>query len=78
MASSTTHEAFRQIAVRAADAERADRLAAVAHAAGATGLEERKRENEITPILRAPTPKSAARSRADENGDPWSAFLTIR
>jgi hypothetical protein len=78
MASSTTHEAFRQIVVRAADAERADRLAAETHAVGATGLEERERENEITPILRAPTLKSAARSRADRNGDSWSALLTTR
>jgi hypothetical protein len=78
MASSTTHEAFRQIVVRAADAERADRLAAETHAVGATGLEERERENEITPILRAPTLKSGARSRADRNGDSWSALLTTR
>ena len=45
MASSTTHETFRQIAVRAADAEQAGRLAAEAYAAGAIGLEEREREN---------------------------------
>ena len=64
MASSATHETFRQIAVRAA------RLAAESHAAGATGLEALERENEITPILRAPTPTSRARSRAGENGDP--------
>ncbi len=78
MASSTTHETFRQITVRAADAEQADRLAAEAYAAGAIGLEERERENEITPILRAPTLKSAARGRADRNGDSWSARLPTR
>jgi ribosomal protein L11 methyltransferase len=55
MASSTTHETFRQITVRAADAEQAGRLAAEAYAAGAIGLEERERENEITLILYAPT-----------------------
>jgi hypothetical protein len=41
MASSTTHETFRQITVRAADPDQADRLAAEAYAAGAIGLEER-------------------------------------
>jgi hypothetical protein len=60
MASSATHETFRQIAVRAADVERVDRLAAEVYAAGTTGLEERERENEITPILRAPTAAAEA------------------
>jgi ribosomal protein L11 methyltransferase len=55
MASRATHESFCQIAVRAADAEQADRLAAEAYAAGATGLEERERDSEITLILYAPT-----------------------
>ena len=41
--------------MRAADAEQAERLAAEAYAAGATGLEERKRENEITLTRYAPT-----------------------
>jgi ribosomal protein L11 methyltransferase len=54
MASSTTHETFWQIVVRAADAEQAERLAAEAYAAGATGLEERERADEITLILYAP------------------------
>jgi len=60
MPSSTTHETFRQIAVRVADAEQADRLAAEAYAAGATGLEERECENEITLILYAPTAAAEA------------------
>jgi ribosomal protein L11 methyltransferase len=60
MASSTTHETFRQITVRAADAEQAGRLAAEAYAAGAIGLEERERENEITLILYAPTAAAEA------------------
>ncbi len=55
MPSSTTHETFRQIAVHAADAEQAERLAAEAYAAGATGLEERECANGITLILYAPT-----------------------
>jgi hypothetical protein len=64
MPSSTTHETFRQIAVRAADAEPAERLAAlcsVGEALRAVGLRE-----------------CAARSRVDANGDPWSALLTTR
>ncbi len=60
MASSTTHETFWQIVVRAADAEQAERLAAEAYAAGATGLEERERENQITLILYAPTAAAEA------------------
>ena len=60
MASNTTHETFRQITVRASDAEQAGRLAAEAYAAGATGLEERERENEITLILYAPTAAAEA------------------
>jgi ribosomal protein L11 methyltransferase len=60
MASSTTHETFWQIVVRAADAEQAERLAAEAYAAGATGLEERERADEITLILYAPTAAAEA------------------
>jgi ribosomal protein L11 methyltransferase len=60
MASSTTHETFRQITVRAADDEQAGRLAAEAYAAGAIGLEERERENEITLILYAPAAAASA------------------
>jgi hypothetical protein len=60
MPSSTTHETFRQIAVRVADAEQAERLAAEAYAAGATGLEERECANEITLILYAPTAAAEA------------------
>jgi ribosomal protein L11 methyltransferase len=68
MASSTTHETFRQITVRAADAEQAGRLAAEAYAAGAIGLEERERENQITLILYAPT------AAADAVRDAIAAF----
>lgn len=60
MASSATHESFCQIAVRAADAEQAERLAAEAYAVGATGLEERESEKEITLILYAPTAAAEA------------------
>ncbi len=55
MVHSTTDQSFRQIEVRAADAEQAERLAAEAYAAGATGLEERECGGEITLILYAPT-----------------------
>ncbi len=56
MASNTAHETVCQIVVRAIDdAEQADRLAAEAYAAGATGLEERECVNGITLILYAPT-----------------------
>jgi ribosomal protein L11 methyltransferase len=68
MASSTTHETFRQITVRAADDEQAGRLAAEAYAAGAIGLEERERENEITLILYAPA------AAADAVRDAIAAF----
>jgi hypothetical protein len=64
MASSTTQKTFCQIAVRAADAEQAERLAAecsVGEALRAVGLRE-----------------CGVRSRADMNGDPWSALLTTR
>jgi ribosomal protein L11 methyltransferase len=60
MASSTTHETFRQITVPAADAEQAGRLAAEAYAAGATGLEERECADGITLILYAPTAAAEA------------------
>jgi ribosomal protein L11 methyltransferase len=60
MANSKTHETICQIAVRAADAEQAERLAAEAYAAGATGLEERECANEITLILYAPTAAAEA------------------
>ncbi len=40
--------------MQAADAGQAEQLAAEAYADGATGLEERRRENEITPIPYAP------------------------
>jgi ribosomal protein L11 methyltransferase len=60
MASSATHETIFQITVRAAGVEQADRLAAEAYAAGAIGLEERERENEITLILYAPTAAAEA------------------
>ncbi|MBW2541780.1 MAG: 50S ribosomal protein L11 methyltransferase [Deltaproteobacteria bacterium] len=63
MASSTPQVSFCQIAVRAVDAEQAERLAAEAYAAGATGLEERESEDEITLILYAPT--GAARAVCD-------------
>jgi ribosomal protein L11 methyltransferase len=68
MASSTTHETFRQITVRAADPDQAERLAAEAYAAGAIGLEERERENEITLILYAPA------ALADAVRDAIAAF----
>jgi len=55
VAPEAAHETFRQIMVRAADAEQAGRLAAEAYAAGATGLEERECVNGITLILYAPT-----------------------
>ena len=48
------HETFCQIAVRAADAEQAERLAAKACAAGAAELEERECDSGITRILYAP------------------------
>ena len=70
MASSTTHETFCQIAVRASDAEQAGRLAAEAYAAGATGLEERERENEITLILYAPTAAAEAVRDAIAEAEP--------
>jgi ribosomal protein L11 methyltransferase len=60
MANSTAHPSFCQIAVRAVDAEQAERLAAEAYAAGAAGLEERESENEITLILYAPTAAAQA------------------
>jgi ribosomal protein L11 methyltransferase len=60
MATSKTHETFCQIAVRAGDAEQAERLAAEAYAAGATGLEERECASEITLILYAPAASAEA------------------
>jgi len=60
MASSAAHERFCQIAVRAADVEQAERLAAEAYAAGATGLEEREANDEITLILYAPAAAAEA------------------
>jgi len=60
MASSAAHERFCQIAVRVADAEQAERLAAEAYEAGATGLEERESEDQITLILYAPTAAAEA------------------
>jgi len=54
MASNPKHQTFFQIAVRTADAEQAERVAAEVYAAGATGLEERERAGEITLILYAP------------------------
>ena len=60
MASSTAHENFRQIAVRAADVEQAERLTAEAYAAGATGLEERESESGIILILYAPAAAAEA------------------
>jgi hypothetical protein len=64
MPSSTTHETFRQIAVRAADAEQGERLApdcSVGEVLRAVGLRE-----------------CGERSRVDADGDPWSALLTTR
>ena len=83
MTSSTAHETFCQIAVRAAGAEPAERLAAEACAAGAAGLEERERENEITRILYAPTAVAKAVRDAIESSSlrvrhSGPAFLTIR
>ncbi len=83
MANSTTYETIFQITVRAADAEQADRLAAEAYAAGATGLEERERENEITRILYAPTAVAEAVRDAIESSSlrvrhSGPAFLTMR
>jgi len=63
MASSAAQPSFCQIAVRAVDAEQAERLAAEAYAVGAVGLEERESESEITLILYAPT--AAARAVCD-------------
>jgi ribosomal protein L11 methyltransferase len=60
VANSATQQSFCQIAVRAVDAEQAERLAAEAYAAGATGLEERASGNEITLILYAPTATAQA------------------
>jgi len=54
MASSAKHPTFCEIAIHTDDAEQAERLAAEAYAAGATGLEERERAGEITLILYAP------------------------
>jgi ribosomal protein L11 methyltransferase len=60
MASSTSHETFCQIAVHAADVEQAERVAAEAYAAGATGLEERDSESGITLILYVPSAAAEA------------------
>jgi ribosomal protein L11 methyltransferase len=60
MAISARHERFCQIAVRTADAEQAERLAAEAYAVGATGLEERDSEDGITLILYAPAAAAQA------------------
>ena len=64
MPSSTTHETFRRIAARAADAQQSGRLAAdcpVGEALRAVDLRE-----------------CGVRSRVGANGDPWSALLTTR
>ncbi|MCH7643473.1 MAG: hypothetical protein IH974_01435 [Myxococcales bacterium] len=78
MARSTAHETFRQIAVRAADAEQAERLAAEACASGATGLEARERKSVAGVLRAAGLCECGARNRVDANGDPWLALLTIR
>jgi len=60
MAISATQNSFCRIAVRAGDAEQAERLAAEAYAAGATGLEERDGESGVTLILYAPAAAAQA------------------
>ena len=67
MASSATHETFRQIAVR---------VRAGGHAVF-SGLLEIECES-VGEALRAVGLRESARSRAGENGDPWSTLFTTR
>jgi hypothetical protein len=78
MASSAAHESFCQIAVRAADAEQAERLAAEAYAVGAAGLEERESENEITLIFYAPIAAAEAVCDAIAKAVPGIRRFPIR
>ncbi len=73
MASRDTQSSFRAIEVRAADAELAGRLAAEAHAAGATGLEERDCDGAVTLILYAPSALAEAVRGAVARAAPEAA-----
>jgi ribosomal protein L11 methyltransferase len=57
---SSSSNAFFQITVRARDAEEAERAAAEAFAAGASGLEERAGETAVTLLVYAPAARAAA------------------
>ena len=57
---SSSSSAFFQITVRARDAEEAERAAAEAFAAGASGLEERAGETAVTLFIYAPAARAAA------------------
>jgi len=78
MASSKAQESFREIAVRAADAEQAERLAAEAYAAGATGLEERAGEGEVILILYAPSALAEAVREAVVRAAPGVAVAAAK